>query len=1069
MKKIYAILFFLMFAFSIFSSINFSVAGDLSSLKINLINDAKDYETYGFKDLGIYYTPQALCEFHMPFAVPKKDSGSLTKNDISGNLLNTPSNLAARKPTLKYTILAENDNYYIIDYQMNIEASTSKFSVDFIPSVKGKSFSEFAWWNSNWDHAKLVTVDYSKVEGVTDLIDFPILVYLDADSDIGANCQNDIDDLAFVSIDNATQLKHEIENYSFSGNELSANIWLKIPTLSYNTDTRFWIYYDNPVASSQEDAANTWNSDYLGVYHLNETTGSICYDSTGNNNDGTYEGDLPTSISSKVCNGQDFDGTGDYVNFTGSGLWMSGSDFGTVEAFVDLDTNTDTKKVLTQSDNASDNRFYLGTYDDNWYVYGRSGNVAQWGNFTTTFSIDTSYYTCLAMATNNITFWVDNNIIYIDKVATMPAGSFGFNGIGNSKDLAVGTYFNGQIDEVRFSNVKRNEGWINTTYNTINSPSTFLSFGASQDRTIFSITDHYPVNGSIDISPHAQNVSVTLFKQYENAMSVYFKGNTSNTWVTFGSNISVDNGTYHQINTNFSGFDTKYWWSANATNGSAWVNNTYYFTTRTAYTPSNPSSNNAVLEDSTTINITWTKGTYADNTLVVMKADSYPSSRTDGTIMYNGTLLTNTDSSYNSTRYYALYSWNSTDDLFSSGVNVEWGSLTVNVFNESSGLAISNWDVFITNPVTLETYENNANNNPLIIDVDDVPNGDDITIQVSATGYKTRQYVMDLATNTQYTLNAHLAQENDTELYEITVVGPQGEYTSQPVEGVRVEFNRYINSTVGWENIAIKHTDANGKFNIYLIPDIIYQVNLSKDDYDTATAFYTPDTTDHTKEFRILPSEVVSDIYILFWDTITLTGTMDKPGYLLSSNITVVYVDSNSSTVNWHFVITDLFNNTVMHDSVTYTSQSETIIISGFNNTRTYLLTLWFNNSASFDVVSPVSILVTSTYTYRGDRVPVDIEDRMDKIFGPFTVDGVNVGWASIISVSLALIVFVLFGPFNAGLGIIGCGMMIGFTQAMFGLVFSNAFNPMLTLLAPVCIGIGILYIWSKGDPGVHL
>jgi hypothetical protein len=38
-------------------------------------------------------------------------------------------------------------------------------------------------------------------------------------------------------------------------------------------------------------------------------------------------------------------------------------------------------------------------------------------------------------------------------------------------------YFDGLIDEIRISNAERSSSWVNTCYNTMNDPSSFLSVG----------------------------------------------------------------------------------------------------------------------------------------------------------------------------------------------------------------------------------------------------------------------------------------------------------------------------------------------------------------------------------------------------------------------------------------------------------------------------------------------------------------------------------------------------------------------------------------------------------------
>jgi hypothetical protein len=41
-------------------------------------------------------------------------------------------------------------------------------------------------------------------------------------------------------------------------------------------------------------------------------------------------------------------------------------------------------------------------------------------------------------------------------------------------------HFDGKLDEVRISDKARDESWITTSYNTMNNPSSFLTFGPEE-------------------------------------------------------------------------------------------------------------------------------------------------------------------------------------------------------------------------------------------------------------------------------------------------------------------------------------------------------------------------------------------------------------------------------------------------------------------------------------------------------------------------------------------------------------------------------------------------------------
>ena len=59
-------------------------------------------------------------------------------------------------------------------------------------------------------------------------------------------------------------------------------------------------------------AGNTW-AELVGYWRLDEGSGTIAYDSSGNGNDGTIIGD-PQWVAGKNGQALDFDGTEDYID-----------------------------------------------------------------------------------------------------------------------------------------------------------------------------------------------------------------------------------------------------------------------------------------------------------------------------------------------------------------------------------------------------------------------------------------------------------------------------------------------------------------------------------------------------------------------------------------------------------------------------------------------------------------------------------------------------------------------------------------------------------------------------------
>jgi hypothetical protein len=122
---------------------------------------------------------------------------------------------------------------------------------------------------------------------------------------------------------------------------------------------------------------------------------------------------------------------------------------------------------------------------------------------------------------------------------------------------------------------------------------------------------------------------------------------------------------------------------------------------------------------------------------------------------------------------------------------------------------------------------------------------------------------------------------------------------------------------------------------------------------------------------------------------------------------------------------------------------------------------LFFNNTASYEgVTSPIRIDILALYVYTV-TAPSDLDTRITNIVGPAKINDQIVSWTTIIAVIIPMIMLVSLGVYNTGVGIIGCGLSMGFVQAF--LVNTDAFNATLILMCPLIIVIGILYIWTKG------
>jgi len=915
------------------------------------------------------------------------------------------------------------------------------------------------WYNADWLYRKKITIDGTLVNHT--VTNFPFLIYNSSDSDLSSYAQADGDDIIFVS-SGGTKLAHELDYYS--NGKFSA--WVNL-SLTKNADYELYMYYGNSGASAQENPTGVWDSNYKCVYHFSEASGTTVQDSTANNNDSYYNGSLPTRTLSNQRMGhrQYLDGNDDWM-YLSNDLHMQ--DEGHIMIVARASNHqSGVSEYLWYDRNAGTDYLSIFAYnDDEWQIRsekdGGTGFLWETGKKIR----DELIYIAANFKDSGEMNATMNNTYYQDltaEVHSKPTNNI--QAIGANVDNEQ-SEFTGYIDEFRLSSVPRTGEWLNMTYNTI-----FLDMfkTSAHEGYVPDLSVPSPSDGETDVLLSRQNTSIVLTSPVgstDYTLNWYWLDGS--TWEWYGRNTSCGNGTYRQTNSNFSGLSTTYQWKVNASNATAYVISTFSFTTRGS--PANPTNLDGTVYGTSSLNITWSEATDADTTLIRYKANSFPTSETDGTEAYNGSNEYYNHTSYLDNYYYTLFSYNATDNIFSSGAQLVWGDLNVSVFNETGGAAITGWDIFITNPSTGTTYNSTGNNNYLLVDADDFPNGDSTTIRISKTGYRDGIFTMNVDSRTRYNLDVYLTNTNNSYFYDITVVGMQGEFTSPPVEDVQVTFEKFV-AGGEYEKVGQYETDANGKFNIYLIPGTFYKVTLSKTGYDTKIEYYIPPEKDDSKEFRILPSTITQDEYDNFFGYITFDATMDNPGYLLDSNITLTYSDSNSSTTNFQIYVYDLFNDTdELIGSVSGTTSSYSGTISNINNTRLYRADLYFNNTANFNIEPPVPKMIYPKYSYEPGKTKIDIDDRIDNIIGEFEYDindnTYNWSWATILSVILAFILFASFGVYNTGLGIIGGGFGLLLTQAIYAIHFTNNFDTTLAAIGGFVVFIGILYMMAIDKPG---
>jgi hypothetical protein len=333
------------------------------------------------------------------------------------------------------------------------------------------------WYDNDWQFRKKITLDATKVNGTQS--NFPVLIDI---SDVGlqANAQADGDDILFADSDGVTKLDHEIELFASGTGRLVA--WVRMPTIGSVSDTELFIYYGNNAAGNQQNATGVWDSNYKGVWHMTGAATTTLPESTSNPNPGTKlaAGEPANYASGKIAGAQDFDGSNDFVN-CGSDASLDDIAIKTIEFWTNLDTWAPPAQQGSHFINKGDAGWFVATditgagrtiFGHNWTAIGRwsfpSFSLSNWHQIVVIYN--------RGSAANDPVVYVNGNSQAITEYMT-PSGTALSDAASNfqmSKSPGNVREVNGRMDEVRISNIARSESWIKTSYNNMNSPSTFI-------------------------------------------------------------------------------------------------------------------------------------------------------------------------------------------------------------------------------------------------------------------------------------------------------------------------------------------------------------------------------------------------------------------------------------------------------------------------------------------------------------------------------------------------------------------------------------------------------------------
>jgi len=211
----------------------------------------------------------------------------------------------------------------------------------------------------------------------------------------------------------------------------------------------------------------TWDSNYLAVHHLEESSG-VLLDSTMHHNDGVAYGSPGQGVAGRMDGAVFFDGVDDHIVLPQ--VFSAETQF-TMEAWIYAQPGA--RYFISQRSAAGSSKgVFVQLAADGylqWYINAEKGGVC--------ISMNQWYYVVLTYDGSTVRFYV-NAGTPLSKVCGAPL--WPTEGMYLGDRSAGNRQFHGILDEVRFSNVARAADWIGTMYNNENNPSSFYSVGSEE-------------------------------------------------------------------------------------------------------------------------------------------------------------------------------------------------------------------------------------------------------------------------------------------------------------------------------------------------------------------------------------------------------------------------------------------------------------------------------------------------------------------------------------------------------------------------------------------------------------
>ena len=362
------------------------------------------------------------------------------------------------------------------------------------------------WANADYNFRARITLDGGAC-GVdclpaTDLSNFPVLVTVTCGTTLDcATLQPSCNDLVFYDADQTTPLAFTREATCTRVVGTSNAYWVKIPTINtglctggtraglacaLDTDCagggtctgagagpdrpHVWMYWSNPTATDQQNAAAVWDSSYALVWHFPSGPSLTAYDDTGYNRDATA---ISASLTTGTVGGGAL--TGPYAVIDRAPVTgLPGSTAPrTLSLWAKFAANENISIAGWGGNGTNGQRWALGYASNHLYVPEGTNAFCSFA-----WSYDTSWQYLTAVLPSGATNFnqalsyrngaLQQTTCTDTPLATSVTQPFTVGSLPtNTTAPGDEAWFTGAVDEVRISTVARTATWIKAEYDSM--------------------------------------------------------------------------------------------------------------------------------------------------------------------------------------------------------------------------------------------------------------------------------------------------------------------------------------------------------------------------------------------------------------------------------------------------------------------------------------------------------------------------------------------------------------------------------------------------------------------------